>query len=86
MPRGSLDKRLYDGLRAACSNHDHLGGPVDDTVGYPRDRTGRGSSYIQGLLKGDVVFTNLEGAIAQKGETVCARAGDFSLLLNHSMR
>jgi poly-gamma-glutamate capsule biosynthesis protein CapA/YwtB (metallophosphatase superfamily) len=25
---------------------------------------------IQGLLKGDVVFTNLEGAIAEKGETV----------------
>jgi poly-gamma-glutamate synthesis protein (capsule biosynthesis protein) len=25
---------------------------------------------IQGLLKGDVVFTNLEGAVAEKGETV----------------
>jgi poly-gamma-glutamate capsule biosynthesis protein CapA/YwtB (metallophosphatase superfamily) len=25
---------------------------------------------IQGLLKGDVVFTNLEGAVAEKGETI----------------
>src|SRR5260221_7079975 len=25
---------------------------------------------IQGLLKGDVVFTNLESAIAEKGETI----------------
>src|SRR5260370_35367569 len=25
---------------------------------------------IQGLLKGDVVFTNLESAVAEKGETV----------------
>ena len=25
---------------------------------------------IQGLLKGDVVFTNLEAAVAEKGETV----------------
>src|SRR6202049_1822341 len=25
---------------------------------------------IQGLLKGDVIFTNLESAIAEKGETV----------------
>src|SRR5260370_8608009 len=25
---------------------------------------------IQGLLKGDVVFTNLEAAIAEKGETI----------------
>ncbi len=27
-------------------------------------------SVIQGLLKGDVVFTNFEAAIAEKGETV----------------
>ena len=25
---------------------------------------------IQGLLKGDVIFTNLEAAVAEKGETV----------------
>jgi hypothetical protein len=25
---------------------------------------------IQGLLKGDVVFTNLESAVAEKGETI----------------
>jgi hypothetical protein len=25
---------------------------------------------IQGLLKGDVVFTNLEAAVAEKGETI----------------
>ena len=30
---------------------------------------------IQGLLKGDVVFTNLEGAVAEKGETVNAGRG-----------
>src|ERR1700683_3695823 len=27
-------------------------------------------SVIQGLLKGDVVFTNFEAAVAEKGETV----------------
>ena len=33
---------------------------------------------IQGLLKGDVVFTNFEGAVAEKGETVHEGRGFLS--------
>jgi hypothetical protein len=41
---------------------------------------------IQGLLKGDVVFTNFEAAVAEKSETVHeGRVGDFSPLLKRSM-
>jgi len=40
---------------------------------------------IQELLTGDVVFTNLESAAAEKGETV-QEGRDFSLRLIRSMR
>jgi len=40
---------------------------------------------IQSLLKGDVVFTNFEAAVAEKGETV-HEGRVFSLPLKHSMR
>src|SRR5258706_7925405 len=46
VPRGSVRNRVYDGFcaaPAAGSNHDRLGGAVDDPVGYPRDRTGGGT-------------------------------------------
>jgi len=35
-----------------------------------RTTTPRAVPVIQGLLKGDVIFTNLESAVAEKGETV----------------
>jgi poly-gamma-glutamate synthesis protein (capsule biosynthesis protein) len=35
-----------------------------------RETAPRSVSVIQGLLKGDVVFTNFEAAVAEKGETV----------------
>ncbi len=35
-----------------------------------RETAPKAVTVIQGLLKGDVVFTNFEGAVAEKGETV----------------
>jgi len=45
-PRGSVRNPVHNGLCAAPaggSNNDHLGGAVDDPVGYPGDRTGGGT-------------------------------------------
>ena len=46
VPRGSARNRVLDGDRRAAAingNYDHLGGPVDDPIGSPRDSTGVGS-------------------------------------------
>ncbi len=50
-----------------------------------RETAPKAVPVIQGLLKGDVVFTNFEGAVAEKARPP-TRAGGFWLLRTHSMR
>ena len=70
--RRALHCRLGDGRWRFCAveyDHRYFGGAVDDPVGYPRYRA-RGGADIRWMLKGDVIFTNVESAVAEKGETV----------------
>jgi poly-gamma-glutamate capsule biosynthesis protein CapA/YwtB (metallophosphatase superfamily) len=53
-------------LRSARRNNDRLGGAV--VIGS--DIRATAPAAVQGLLKGGVVFTNFEAAVAEKGETV----------------
>ena len=87
MPRGSVrncvDDRLAQGPQSA---------PITITLAGQsmirsdiRATTPAAVPVIQGLLKGDVVFTNFEAAVAEKGETMHEGRG-FLLRPKRSMR
>jgi hypothetical protein len=80
VPYGSVRHRVHDGrcpATAVNGDNDHLGGEsmIRSDIRATSPAT---VPVIQGLLKGDVVFTNLEAAVAEEGETVKEGRGFFT--------
>ena len=60
---------------AVAFDQHHVGRAIDDSVGYPC-YTPSAVSTIAPLLKGDVVFTNFEATVVEKGQKLVHQGGD----------